>query len=178
MASLQEQLLKAGVVDKSKAKKIQKEKRKQAAQQPKGQVKIDEAKEAAKRALAEKVAADKERSRLQNEEAEKKALRAQIVQIVSLNKVSRDNGEATYQFTDGKKIKKIYVTEALKKQLSVGNLAIAKLDERYELVPSGIAEKITARDASVIVSHHVSTNDTIDEDDPYAAYQIPDDLDW
>ena len=127
MASLQEQLLKAGVVDKSKAKKIQKEKRKQAAQQPKGQVKID---------------------------------------------------EATYQFTDGKKIKKIYVTEALKKQLSVGNLAIAKLDERYELVPSGIAEKITARDASVIVSHHVNTNDTIDADDPYAAYQIPDDLDW
>lgn len=178
MASLQEQLLKAGIVDKDKAKKLKKEKRKQAAQQPKGKVVIDETKEAAKRALAEKAEADRRRSQQQNAEAEKKALRAQIIQIVGMNKVDRQRGEVSYQFTDGKKIKKILVTAELKNLLSNGRLAIAKLDERYELVPSGIAEKITARDASVIVSHHVNTNDTIDEDDPYAAYQIPDDLDW
>ena len=37
MASLQDQLLNAGMVDKKKAKKIEKEKRKQAKQLPKGQ---------------------------------------------------------------------------------------------------------------------------------------------
>ncbi|WP_373092929.1 DUF2058 family protein, partial [Zhongshania sp.] len=41
MATLQEQLLKAGIVDEKKAKQLKKEKRK-AAKQPKGQVQIDE----------------------------------------------------------------------------------------------------------------------------------------
>jgi len=40
MASLQDQLLKAGIVDKDKAKKLNKEKRKQARQRPKGEVAV------------------------------------------------------------------------------------------------------------------------------------------
>ena len=47
MASLQDQLLKAGIVDKKKVKQLNKEMRKQAKQQPKGSAPIDEAKEAA-----------------------------------------------------------------------------------------------------------------------------------
>ena len=58
MISLQEQLLKAGMVDKKKAKQLNQEKRKQVKQaKATGKVIVDESKEAAKRALAEIVSA-------------------------------------------------------------------------------------------------------------------------
>ncbi|MEX1669230.1 DUF2058 domain-containing protein [Zhongshania guokunii] len=180
MASLQEQLLKAGMVDEKKAKKIKQEKRKQA-KQPKGTVIVDETKEAAKRALAEKSARDREMNRLRQAEADKKAIHAQIIQLITLNRIDRSRGDIAYQFTDGKKIKKIFVDSLLQTQLVKGVIALVKLKEGYELVPAAVAEKIKQRDESAILVHNdkaTSTADTVEEDDPYAAYQIPDDLMW
>ncbi len=177
MASLQEQLLQAGIVDQKKAKQLQKEKRK-AAKQPKGQVRVDETKEAAARALQEKAERDREINRKRQAEADKKAIQAQIVQLITLNRIDRKRGEVAYQFTDGKKIKKLYVTDTLQAQLSRGQIAIARLGEGYELVPATIAEKIAQRDESYVVLHHQKSDSVIDEDDPYADYQIPDDLMW
>lgn len=177
MPSLQEQLLQAGMVDQKKAKQLNKEKRK-AAKQPKGQVKVDETKEAAARALQQKAERDRELNRQRQAEADKKAIRAQIVQLITLNRIDRKRGEVSYQFTDGKKIKKLYVTDELQAQLSRGQIAIAKQGEGYELVPAAIAEKIAQRDASFVVLHHQKSADVVDDDDPYADYQIPDDLMW
>jgi len=178
MASLQDQLLKAGIVDKKKAKEIKKEQRKQAKQQPKGSVQVDEAKEQAKRHLAEKSERDREMNRERQAEADKKAIHAQIIQLVNMNRVPRGDGEITYQFTDGKKIKKLYVTATLQNQLVKGLLAITKLGESYELVPAAIAEKIRQRNESVVILLNVKEKTAVDEDDPYADYQIPDDLMW
>jgi uncharacterized protein YaiL (DUF2058 family) len=180
MASLQEQLLKAGMVDEKKAKKLKQEKRKQA-KQPKGTVVVNESKEAAKRALAEKAERDRELNRLRQAEADKKAIHAQIVQLITLNRIDRNKGEIAYQFTDGKKIKKVFVDSLLQTQLVKGIIALAKLNDGYELVPAAIAEKIAQRDPSVILVHNTmaaSTAAAVEEDDPYAAYQIPDDLMW
>lgn len=177
MSSLQEQLLKAGMVDEKKAKQLNKEKRK-AAKQPKGQVRVDESREAAARALQEKAERDRELNRQRQAEAEKKAIRAQIVQLITLNRIDRKRGELSYQFTDGKKIKKILVTEELQAQLSRGQVAIAKLGEGYELVPAIVADKIKQRDAGFVVLHHQKADEAVAEDDPYADYKIPDDLMW
>lgn len=177
MASLQDQLLKAGVVDTQKAKKLNKEKRKQAKQQ-KGQAVVDETKQAAKQALAEKDARSREINRQKQLEADKKAIEAQIIQLINTNRVPRKHGEIAYQFTDTKTIKRLYVSQQLQDQLSKGLLAIAKIGDNYELVPAGIADKICQRDAAFIVSHHQKSAETIAEDDPYADFQIPDDLMW
>jgi uncharacterized protein YaiL (DUF2058 family) len=178
MASLQDQLLKAGIVDKKKAKDIKKEQRKQAKQQPKGSVQVDEAKEAAKRTLAEKVERDRQVNKQLQAEAEKKAIHAQIIQLVSLNRIDRRQGDVAYQFTDQKKIKKIYLTAALQEQLVKGKIAIVKLAEQFDLVPAPVAEKIRQRDESIVVLQNSNDSAEIDEDDPYADYQIPDDLMW
>ncbi|CAA0092599.1 Uncharacterised protein [Zhongshania aliphaticivorans] len=180
MASLQEQLLKAGMVDKKKAKKINQEKRKQVKQaKGTGQVIVDESKEAAKRALAEKAERDRDMNRLRQVEADKKAIQAQIIQLITLNKIDRSKGEIAYQFTDGKKIKKLYIDALLQTQLIKGVIALVKLKDGYELVPAAIAEKVKQRDESAILVHNIKvSNDEVDEDDPYAAYQIPDDLMW
>ena len=178
MASLQDQLLNAGIVDKKKAKKIKQEQRKEARSRPKGQVQVDENKEQAKRALTEKTQRDQQLNKQQQDEADKKAIQAQITQLIKMNRIARKQGDVAYQFTDGTKIKKLYLTQQLQNDLIKGRLAIAKLGGSYELLPSQAAEKIMQRDAQVIVLLNRNESVELDEDDPYADYQIPDDLMW
>ena len=136
MASLQDQLLKAGIVDKKKAKQIKQEQRKEAKGRQKGQVQVDQNKEQAKRALAEKTQRDRQLNKRQQDEVEKKAIQAQIIQLIKMNRVDRQKGDVAYQFTDGTRIKKLYVTQQLQNDLSKGRLAIAKLGDSYELLPA------------------------------------------
>jgi uncharacterized protein YaiL (DUF2058 family) len=178
MSSLQEQLLKAGMVDEKKAKKLKKEQRKQAKQTPKGKVQVNEAQELAKQTQSEKSARDRELNLQRQQSANEKAIAAQVRQLVTTNLIDRNGGEIAYQFTDGKKIKKIYITALLQKQLSVGLIAIVKLDEHYELVPAAVAEKISQRADDVVLLKNQTDKNLIAADDPYADYQIPDDLMW
>lgn len=178
MASLQDQLLKAGLADEKKAKQINKDKRKQAKQVPKGQSVANETREAAQAALAEKTARDKALAGERNAKAEKKAIAAQIKQLIQTNAINRDGGDVAYQFSDGKKIKKLYVTALLQEQLSKGIVAIVKLGDAYEVVPAKVAAKIAQRNESYVVLQNTASADVVDEDDPYADYEIPDDLMW
>ncbi len=46
-------------------------------------------------------------------------------------------------------------------------------------MPAGVAEKIRQRDESVILLLNTrSAAEQVEEDDPYADFQIPDDLMW
>jgi hypothetical protein len=96
-----------------------------------------------------------------------------------MNRQSKGEGENVvgYNFTDGKQIKKIYVAPVVQKQLANGRLAIVKLADEYELVPAIIADKISQRNDSVVLSQQAATSEP-EEDDPYADFQIPDDLMW
>jgi uncharacterized protein len=178
MASLQDQLLQAGLVDKKKAKQVNKEQRKEAKVRHKGPLQPDEKKEQAKRALLEKADRDRQLNKQQQAGADAKAIKAQIIQLIQMNRIARERGDIAYQFKDGTTIKKLYVTQQLQKDLINGRLAIAKLANDYELLPAAAAEKIMQRDASVIVLLNRDERAAMDEDDPYADYQIPDDLMW
>jgi uncharacterized protein YaiL (DUF2058 family) len=178
MASLQDQLLKAGIVDTKKAKKIVKEKRKEAKSQPKGHARVDEAREQAMRSLAEKTERDRELNRELQAQNEKKAIQAQIVQLIRMNRIERTGGDIPFQFVDGKKIKKIHVTPKIQTELSRGRIAIVQLEGRYELLPAAAAKKIMQRDEGAILLLNTTEPMAAGEDDPYAAYQIPDDLMW
>ena len=178
MSSLQDQLLKSGAINKKKAKFIEHEKRKLQKKTPKGKAQPNEAIDQLAAKHEEKVERDRELSRQLNEKAKHKAIAAQIKQLIEVNRIDRKNGEISYQFTDGKKISKIYVTAILQTQLSNGLIAIVKLGERYELVPSPVAEKIAQRDENKIVLQNQVNKDAGDDDDSYADYQIPDDLIW
>ena len=164
MASLQDQLLQSGLVDKKKAKQLKQEHRKEAKGRQKGQVHIDEAKEQARRAQLEKAERDRQLNKAQQAEAEKKAIKAQIVQLITMNRIHREQGDVAYQ--------------KIQQELINGRLAIAKLGDEYALLPASAAEKIAQRDAQVIVVLNQYAPTAVDEDDPYAEYQIPDDLMW
>ncbi|WBU39779.1 MULTISPECIES: DUF2058 domain-containing protein [Marinobacter] len=178
MASLQEQLLKAGLADEKKAKSIRNEKRKQRKQQPKGAVQVNEAEERARQARLEKAERDRQLNLERQKEAEKKAIQAQIRQLIETNRLDRSRGETSYQFVDGKKIKKILVDDTMVDQLSRGRLAIVAIGDNYEVVPDKVARKIMERDETAVISMHDRKHDDAGEDDPYAGYEIPDDLMW
>ncbi len=167
------------MVDEKKAKQIQKQQRKEARQQPKGQAAQEtEAQLRAREARAERIARDKEANRQRQQAANEKAIAAQIKQLIDTNRIDRKNGDIAYQFTHGKKIKKLYVTPLLQNQLSHGQIAIVVNGGNYELVPTQVADKIKQRDDSVVLLQNVAGTQEVDEDDPYADYQIPDDLMW
>ena len=178
MASLQDQLLNAGLVDKKKAKQLKQERRKEAKVRQKGQTPLDDSKEQVKRNFLDKAERDRQLNKQQQEAVERKAIEAQISQLIKMNRIKREGGDIAYQFTDGTRIKKMYITEQLQKDLVNGRLAIAKLGNDFELLPSSAAEKIMQRDPKIIILLNTYEVTGVDEDDPYAEYQIPDDLMW
>lgn len=179
MASLQDQLLKAGLADEKKAKAIRQEKRKKRKQQPKGAVEVNEAQLRAQKAREEKAERDRQLNLARQQEAEKKAIQAQIRQLVETNRLDRSRGEESYQFVHDKKIKKIPVASDMVDPLSRGRLAIVFVNGHYEVVAEAVARKIMERDEqAVVVLHDKAQQSEADEDDPYAGYEIPDDLMW
>jgi uncharacterized protein YaiL (DUF2058 family) len=171
--SLKNQLMKAGLADAKKARRTEHEKRVQS-KDPQAQT----AHELAQQALAEKTDRDRELNRARDAELAQKALAAQIRQLIEAHRISRTGGDISYQFTDERKVKKLYVTSAQQEQLARGQIAIVRIGEGHELVPTIVAEKIKSRDSSAVVLLNSRTTTATTDDDPYAAYQIPDDLMW
>ena len=181
MASLQDQLLKAGLIDTKKAKQANKEKRKETnVARRSSEVVVDEVKQSAEQARLEKVERDRELNRQRDLELQQKAIAAQIKQLIENHRQSKGagNGDVEYNFTDGKLIKKMRVSPLVLEQVVRGVLAVVKLGEGYELVPRIVADKIAQRDEKCVVVANTKADNKIDEDDPYKDYVIPDDLMW
>jgi uncharacterized protein YaiL (DUF2058 family) len=176
--SFGDQFLKAGLVDKARLEKANKSTSKQQKLKQKQKIGVpDETAEAARQAVAEKAARDRELNRRQKEEREHRAIQAQVRQLIKLNRLPRDDGAVGYNFQDGMAIRKIFISEEVRDRLARGLLAIVRFGDGYEVIPSLVAEKIRQRDTACIVSHAARQQEN-GEDDPYADYQVPDDLMW
>lgn len=173
-----DQLLKAGLVSKDKLNKAKKSKyRQQKAEKNRKDKAAAEAAETARRVAAEQAARDRELNQQRKDAAERKAIQAQIRQLIEMNRLSREGGELGYNFQDGTAIRKLFVTEEIHGKLGRGQLSIVRFGEAYEVIPTVVADKIKLRDASCIISS-VNTPEDDGEDDPYADYKVPDDLMW
>ncbi len=175
----QEQLLKAGVVSKQQVQKANKAVQKKKKQQRNTKQPVaDEAQLKAKQAAGEKAKRDRELNQRKEEQARKKAISAEINQLITANRIDRNEKcEIAYNFEHQKKVKRIYVDEAMRQQIIQGKLGIARIEGRYELVPKAIAEKIQQRNEKRIVLFD-NVEPEVDENDPYSEYKVPDDLIW
>ena len=174
----QDQLLKAGLVSKDKVNKVNKSKHKQAKQQSKNAVtEADERKHQIKLEAQQKAERDRELNRQRVEEENRKAITAQIRQLVEMNRFAHAEGGVAYNFEHDKKIKTIYVTDDLRQQIVNGRVAIVQLNGQYEIVPKIVADKISQRDTSFLVLCNEASHAS-DEEDEYADYKVPDDLMW
>lgn len=181
MVSLQEQLLKAGLVDKKKVQKVNQDKSKQKKiERRTGLESVNESREAALEMQRKNAERARELNAQRDAAAAEKAVKAQIAQLVEQNRQPRaksGKGDIAYNFTHGTKIERIYVSEQVQQHLVAGRLVIVFLKGNYELVPKVIGEKIAERDpGSVIQVKQTATQ--VDEDDPYADFKIPDDFTW
>ena len=184
---LQEQLLKAGLVNKAKAAQVVREQSKQrhgkAPASPAGE-QVD-----AQRLQAERAERDRQLSAERNAQARAHEQRAQIRQIVEAHKVKRE-GEIAYRFRDGDSIRSVLVNALLRTQLASGTLVIVRHEQGYELLPRVAADKVRERDAGMIVLDHAAVDhaavdqaatdqaEAAADDDYYRQFPVPDDLVW
>lgn len=178
----QEQLLKAGLVTKQQVQKANKakhqKKKKQSKKQSKKQIIVDEVKIKSQQQAKEKSDYDRSLNKKKELQARQRAISAEINQLVTGNFIKRNEScEIIYNFEHQKKIKHIYVNHDMKQQIIQGKLGIARIEGRYELVPIEIAKKIQQRNEKRIIIF-IEQQQVIDENDPYADYQVPDDLTW
>lgn len=175
--TLQEQMLKAGLVSSKKLEKVQRTAKK-------SRVQAREAREAVEENKKAQMERDKQLSEQQKQAALAKEYKAQVKQLIEMNRIVISKGDIGYNFTDGNVIKKIYVDKTTQAQLINGRLAIARLvaengrDSEYAIIPASVADKIAQRDASSIVLNSELSKEALDEDDPYADFKVPDDLMW
>ena len=178
---LQEQLLKAGLVKKSKVAEVAREQNR--ARQAKGPAAPGDITQEAERARAEKTERDRALAAERKAQARIAELRAQARQIIEDKKVAR-SGESEYRFTADGAIRTLFVNDDLRRKLSSGALVIVRLGDRYELLPRAACDKVRERDASMIVLDHGQdagtdpSAGTSEDDSYYAQFQVPDDLVW
>ena len=198
--SLRDQLVKAGLATASQAKKAERQAKaqqhanrsgkpgksaKQGQSKPK---KVDPnspeaVKARARKQQAEKRERDKALAEARNEKAAARALRAEIKQIITQNEQrqkSSNDEDVPYQFVHGKKIKKIYVPPSQREQLIKGSLVVVNNDGLYSLVSRDVAEQIRARDPKRIITGQEEEKkpEPGSDDEFYAKFEVPDDLDW
>lgn len=175
--TLQEQMLKAGLVSSKKMAKVQRTAKK-------SRVQAREAREAVEENKKAQLERDKQLSEQQKQAVLAKEFRAQVKQLIEMNRITVAKANITFNFTDGNLIKKIEVDKQTQTQLINGRLAIARLvinakgDCDYAIIPAVVADKIAQRDADSIVLNSALSQEEQDEDDPYADFKIPDDLMW
>jgi uncharacterized protein len=181
--SLRDQLLKAGLVDEKKLRQSRQEKKNHGRKQKVGKGAAPaghhggSTAEQARRRQAER---SRELNRSQQEAAARKALAAQIRQIIETHRVARDDGELAYHFQHANKVRRIHVSRDQQERLTRGQLGIVTLSGGYELLPRDALEKVRERDAARVVLCNEPGAETRSpaEDDPYADYEIPNDLMW
>lgn len=175
--SLQEQLLKAGLVTSKKMDKVQRTAKK-------SRVQAREAREAVEENKKAQMERDKQLSEQQKQAALSKVYKAQVKQLIEMNKIVISTGNIDFNFTDNNLIKKMVVDKTTQSQLISGRLAIARLvadhsgETQYAIIPASVADKIAQRDANSIVLNSALSQEEQDEEDPYADFKVPDDLMW
>ena len=180
--SLQDQLLKAGLIDQKKIDQAQQDKRRKAVElKNKGKKKKAQAarpKPAPTPEQLEKIARDKELEQQRAEVRRQREVAAQVRQLVRDNRIPRPerDDDIPFHFDNKGKIKRLLVSAELHKKISDGKLKIVNDNGVFELVPPDVAEKIRARNPSLVID--LPEDDKPDADDPYAAFQVPDDLMW
>jgi len=183
MASLQEQLLKTGLTTKQKTRQANVDKRKKNKQKRSGvqhgaslqeQIQQDLAK-----AKTDKKTKDNVLNKLKQQELADKEQILRIKQILTHHQIKNVAGDNDYNYTFNTIIKKLPLDAVTHKALVNGRLALCGLDEVSYLVTRETAEKLSELDKSVVlVQNDQALDEQIDEDDPYADYQIPDDMMW
>lgn len=174
--SLQDQLFKSGLASKKQSVSAKKAKNTKEKQQRKGVDVVDETADLVNKADAEKRAKDQQLNQKINADAKAKAIKAQIVDLVTLNRIT-ERGDVEFRYNDNSKIKTLMLQSETRDLIVKGVLNIVSINGQHNIVPRQVAAKIAERDDKAIIVANKSSDDQ-ETDDEYADYKVPDDLMW
>jgi hypothetical protein len=164
--SLQEQLLKAGLVDKKQVKKANHEKKVKAKQKRKGVVTADEAEQRRLRQQqAERAEQDRQLNAERARQAQRKADQAAARQLIESNRLPLEEGDVAYHYVDGGSIKRVAVTRDIADKLANGRLGLALHNQELVLIAAETVVKVLQRDQDAILAY----NDPAESEDDYPA---------
>jgi hypothetical protein len=183
MSSLQDQLLKTGLTTKQKTRQANSDKRKKNKQKRSGVEHEASLQEQVQQNLAkakvDKLAKDTALNDEKKQQLMAKEQFLRIKQILEYHQIKNVFGDAEYNYTFDSKIKKLALDHNTHKAMVNGRLALCGLDDVTYIVTSETAEKLSILDNGIILVQNDKVEDEDpDESDPYADYQIPDDLMW
>ncbi len=186
--ALHEQLLKAGLIDEQRLENLEKEKSRARAPQhanasraPQQGKKFNKKPSQAWTQVEPKAAPNPPQHRPPpptnaEEQAARRARERELAQIIKANRRPHNDGEEVFNFVDGRKIGRIYVTPAMQAELTRGELAIVRLRTRYAVVPTAVAATIAEKAPELVILRQPAGDEAIDQ--AYLEHPIPDDLRW
>lgn len=137
----------------------------------------DPRRQALERAQAAKAARDLELNRQRQERAERKARAVEVKQLIAQHRLPSVDSDDYYYFVSGRKARRIAVTPALRAQLVGGSVVVVRAEGSHCLVAAEIAERIKERDVHAVIPY-VAKEESVDANDPYKDFVVPDDLIW
>jgi uncharacterized protein YaiL (DUF2058 family) len=179
--SMFDQLKKAGLVDKNKAKQHKRDKYQQAkGNKAKKHVKIiSESADLVAKVKQQQLEKDQALNKQRKVELGQKEKQAQCVQIIQSNQIKDIAGEEEFSFADGTAVKTLNVKADIRKKLVAETIRIARFKGGFVLITAEAAERIIQRDENFLISNSKKDDGLSDEDrDYYAQFEIPDDLVW
>ncbi len=145
----QDQFLKAGLVNKKQVKKAKHQKR-----VTRKKNKANSSTAVASKAKQEQLDHARRNQELNRQRSEKKQQqeqKAQVKQLIESNRLAQDDKGEPFNFVEDNKIKRIFIADEMAEQLSRGQLAIVKLQNKYEVVPAKVARQIAARIPGTVI---------------------------
>jgi len=175
--SLQDQLLKAGLVSRNQlqdSRQQAKRKRKRSGGKPAPEPVVS----AADKRRIEQQKKDKRLNAEREKQRKNQELRLRIRELVLSSSLNVATAELCYNLVRDGRIRRVYVTEQQRQQLSNGQLAVTIAKGRNHIVALDVVEKIRALMPGyfVYLSTEVATVEETEGD--YAQFKIPDDLMW
>lgn len=173
--SLQEQLLKSGLATEEQLKQKKKPK-------PKNKSRIKNAKSGKAHTANKKQSAPK--TTPDTNETPKtlgKALRTEIKQLLKANKLNDKTGEIPYNYVINNQVKRFFVNKEQQQGLKDGKLVIVNWNTISYLITTETETELRKLHPTIEVASVEKPEENKkekDPDDPYADFEIPDDLSW
>ena len=156
--SLQEQLLKAGLVNEKQVKKAQHDQRVQNKKNKKkkgGAPTQPNAEQKLKQRRAQQAEQDRQHNEQRRQQEQRKADQASAKQMIEANRQPLKEGDEAYHYVDANgQIERIYITGQAADQLADGKMGLALFDGEIVLIPAETVVKVLARDKESIVSYN------------------------
>jgi uncharacterized protein len=179
--SLKDQLLKAGIASRQRAKEIELEQRRKR-KQGKAESSTEERERAAaiEAARLEKIEKDRLLNEQRRQQQAQRAAQAEIRQLAEQHRIRPPgNADVRYNFVWDGKVQSLWIDAGLQRQLAAGTLALVAVEQDFILVPAQIAERVIARDPTAVVQDDEARRQQLAaEEAAYADFPIPDDLHW